>query len=278
MSSDGSPVEGQRADGATSQNLPVVREDKTNVWDVFKTTLPILFAGVFGLAGLVLIYWIGVPVESLKYVFVALCLGGPFIVAYSFAFVWLLHERRGHYHLVLDRDHQKISLKHLDPATHRTAEIVGNAVTRQSRNGAGRVTIHAEAEVEQRERVDDQGEPEMYRQLVFTSPWSGFVDPLKVLERWSRYEKAREKLVPLAKSALELRASVDSKTLEATDKAAHAVIKGAEEDSFISGEDPFDWDHLDTGDLDDVFRTNESGKDVEDELPDELSETQSHEQ
>lgn len=218
----------------------------------FWRTLPFLLLALVCICGVTMLLVFGFPVPEFKYAVFTVLLVGPWLVLYIGMWVYLWKRSSERPHLVIDEDHGPIGLTMLSPEKHRTAEVDGKRLpSRQGLFSNSTVYISLGHEVEQRERVNENGETETYRQRVIRVPWEGIVPPLKVAERWEAYSSLLEKVVPRLQAARKARASVDTARIDATDQAMLGVLRGAEHDQFIDeSANPFD---LDLGEEDREF-------------------------
>lgn len=238
------------ADPASQPGAPQPKSTGELLLEVLKATyLPLLF-GVLCFAGLIALWWFGVPWRPVAIVFAAFCIAGPFGAAYSFLFTWVLNRRSRIPVVLVDEEMVEYGLVYLSRSEFAACEVEGGELGYR-RSKAGLVYIAEDYRIEERERTTEDGETETYGQPVLQASWEGDYDLHAFIEKKETLKAQRKKLVPLAKQGVEARAAADMKVLENSDKSAHARLLGAEEDEFFDlGSDPLDYD-IDVG-LDDL--------------------------
>ena len=236
--------------------------------DVFKATYIPLLIGVAAAVGLFGLWMYGVPKRPLALIAVVSLCAAPFVVTYSLLFAHRYHSRMQVPVVLLDRDHKKWGLKYLHPSEFAAAEIDGDELATRTARATGETVYFAEShQWEQRENVNPEtGETETEAVRVLGSTWEAEISTLDFLEARKALKQQRDRLVPLAKESLEARAGADMKALENTDRLAHALLLGAEEDSFLAaGEsDPFDFDVDARGSVDDLRPRTQQTDDTDD--------------
>ena len=253
---------------APSSAPPEPRSKGALAVDVLKATyIPLMF-GMACLVGLVALWYYGVPWRGVALVTAVVCIAGPFAASYSALFVHLLNKRAMIPVVLVDEDMVQYGLVYLSRSEFGRSEVEGGELGYRH-SSTGLVYIAEDYRLEQRERVNpDTGEKENYAQPVLEASWEGDFDLHAFIEKKETLKAQRKKLVPLAKQGVQARASADMKVLENSDKAAHAALLGAEEDTFFDlGNDPLDYD-LDVG-LEDLEPKNgaHDSDDSRDEKP-----------
>jgi len=231
--------------GPPNPQAPPSPSNKRLMLEVLKATgIPLMF-GLLCLTGLALVWWYGLPARPISIVLLSGLIAGPFIVVYSFLFAYVYQKRLDVPIVLLDPDGQEWGLKYLHPDEFGESEIEGDRLATRHGRATGETIYFAEGHrIEQREDVDPEtGEKETVPRRVLTSTWEGEISHQKFMEKKASLKQQRKKLVPLAFEGLKARAGADMKVLENTDKLAHSLLLGAEEDSFLAdGLNPMDFD------------------------------------
>ncbi|WP_459193649.1 hypothetical protein [Halosimplex sp. J119] len=213
--------------------------------EVLRYTAAPLLIGILSLLGLALVWWYGLPARPISIVLLSAMIGSPFIVCYAFLFAYIYQKRLDVPIVLNDPDGQYWGLKYLHPDEFGKAEIEGDRLATRHGRATGETIYFAEGQrIEQREEVDPEtGEKKTVPRRVLVSTWEGEISHQKFMEKKASLKQQRKKLVPLAFEGLKARAGADMKALENTDKLSHALLLGAEEDSFLAdGLDPMNFD------------------------------------
>ena len=214
------------------------------MWEVLKATgLPLLF-GLLCFVGLAAAWFYGLPERPISIVLLSTMIAGPFVVVYAFLFAYIYQKRLDVPIVLLDPDGQEWGLKYLHPEEFGETEIEGDRLATRHGRATGETIYFAEGHrIEQREEVDPEtGEKSTVPRRILMSTWEGEISHQKFMEKKASLKQQRKKLVPLAFAGLKARAGADMKVLENTDKLAHSLLLGAEEDSFLAdGLNPMDF-------------------------------------
>lgn len=256
MSSDGADPAPQKGQGEL-------------IVEIIKATYLPLVVGILSTAVLIYIFFSDYqfPYRSAALIVMTATIAAPFAVTYATLVSWIYDRRQRIPVLVVDPEHDTIGHLSVSPTHFSKIETDGSLATRRSDNG--QVFIAEDYQVEQKQEVDPEtGEKETKPQHLLTGTWEAEVSTLAFLESRKTLDEQRERLVPLARDALDVRAATDEKVLEGTVSAAHGFLLGAESDEFFDGDsDPLDFDlNVDKTDLDDV--TGESTESDLDALDD----------
>mgnify|MGYP000698830835 CR=1 FL=1 len=233
------------SDGGPNPQTPAPRGRAELFVDVLKATgIPLVF-GLLSLLTLLMLWWYGLPARPISLVILSVTIGGPFIVAYSFLFAHVYQSRIDVPVVLVDPDGNEWGLKYIHPDEFGAAEIEGDRLATRTGRATGETIYFAEGHrIEQREEVDRKtGDTETVAKRILESTWEAEVSTQEFLEKKTALEEQRKRLIPYAYDGLKARAGADMQALENTDRLAHSLLLGAEDDTFLAaGTNPFDFD------------------------------------
>ncbi|WP_435097368.1 hypothetical protein [Halarchaeum sp. P4] len=223
---------------------------RSSATDVLRVAALPIGIGVLGILAVAVIWFADVPSRALALSTLVMSGFVPYVATLVFLCLYVLAGKTSRPVLYVDKDQQEIGLEFWSPSFFSTAETDGSLDRRHSTRDGRTVHIAEGLRVESRDRVQDDGSVSPEKTVVLEGTWSGAVSYYQFLEDKSVLEKQRDEMVPLVQSALQTRASADSKVVRNSVSIGRSLIAGAEADEFAVGLE--DMANLDLGVRDDL--------------------------
>ncbi|GGN18744.1 hypothetical protein [Halarchaeum nitratireducens] len=248
MSSDPEPSPTREAAESTSSW-------RSSVTDVLRVAAIPIVVGLLGLLAVIVVWVADVPSRSLALTTLVLSGFVPYFATLVFLVLYVLAGRISRPVLYADPDSEEIGLEFFSPSFFASTEVDGSLDRRHSTRDGRTVHIAEGLHAESRDRVQDDGSVSPEKIVVLDGTWSGSVSYWQFLEDKDTLVTWRDELVPIVQSALQVRASADSKVVRNSVSVGRSLIAGAEADEFAVGlKDMSDFDlgvREDTPSLDD---------------------------
>ncbi|QLC34040.1 hypothetical protein EFA46_007430 [Halarchaeum sp. CBA1220] len=231
------------------------RAESSSTWrssltDVLRVAALPIAIGVVGLLAVVVVWVADVPSRALALSTLVMSGFVPYVATLVFLCLFVLAGKTSRPVLYVDGDGQEVGLELWSPSFFSTAETDGSLDRRHSTRDGRTVHIAEGLRTESRDRVQDDGSVSPEKVVVLEGTWSGAVSYYQFLEDKSVLDQQRDEMVPLVQSALQTRASADSKVVRNSVSIGRSLIAGAEADEFAVGLE--DMANLDLGVRDDL--------------------------
>lgn len=223
---------------------------RSSVTDVLRVAALPIAVGVVGLLAVVVVWVADVPSRALALSTLVMSGFVPYVATLVFLCLFVLAGKTSRPVLYVDGDGQEVGLELWSPSFFSTAETDGSLDRRHSTRDGRTVHIAEGLRTESRDRVQDDGSVSPEKVVVLEGTWSGAVSYYQFLEDKSVLDQQRDEMVPLVQSALQTRASADSKVVRNSVSIGRSLIAGAEADEFAVGLE--DMANLDLGVRDDL--------------------------